>query len=160
MQRRSSQCLTNSYQTNQNLDIQSNWKRFKIGKNVFFRMFQSNKSYWETGTVDKQIGNMIYIINGPRFTHKRHLNQIQSGIRIPSRITIKKTQWVSCLTNDSRTEKILKKTRNNGFNWDKPKKEKILTPYGARLKRRVLWWYTSWRHCMDPPWHYTLWLIR
>ena len=52
-------------------------KRFKIGEKVFFRIFQSNKSYWETGTVDKQIGNMIYIINGPRFTHKRHLNQIR-----------------------------------------------------------------------------------
>ena len=46
-------------------------KRFKIGDKVFFCMFQSNKSYWETGTVDKKIGNMIYIIKGSRFTHKK-----------------------------------------------------------------------------------------
>ena len=53
-------------------------KQFKIDeKVVFFRMFQSNKSYWETDTVDKQIGKMIYIIKGSRFTHKKHLNQIR-----------------------------------------------------------------------------------
>ena len=42
-----------------------NRKRFKIGEKFFFRMFQSNKSYWETSTVEKQIGNMIYIIRSP-----------------------------------------------------------------------------------------------
>ena len=48
----------------------------KLAK-VFFRLFQSNKSYWKTGAVDKHIGNMIYIIKRPRFTRKRHLNQIR-----------------------------------------------------------------------------------
>ena len=52
-------------------------KRFKLGEKVFLRIFQSNKSHWVTGIVDKQIRNMIYIIKGSRFTHKRHLNQIR-----------------------------------------------------------------------------------
>ena len=54
-----------------------NRKRFKISEKVFFRMFQINKTYWEKCTADKQIRNMIYIIKGPGFSHKRHLNQIK-----------------------------------------------------------------------------------
>ena len=52
-------------------------KRLKIGEKVFFCIFQSDKSNWQTGTVDKQIRNMIYIIKGLRFTHKRPLNKIR-----------------------------------------------------------------------------------
>ena len=29
------------------------------------------------GTNEKRVGNMIYMIKGPQFTHKRHLNQIR-----------------------------------------------------------------------------------
>ena len=28
------------------------------------------------GTIEKKVGNTMYIIRGPQFTHKRHLNQI------------------------------------------------------------------------------------
>ena len=32
--------------------------------------------FWEAaGTIEKRIGNVIYIVKGPQFTHKRHLNQ-------------------------------------------------------------------------------------
>ena len=31
-------------------------------------------------TIEKRIGNMIYIIKGPQFTHKRHLNQIKKRL--------------------------------------------------------------------------------
>ena len=40
-------------------------------------MFKDNKSFWEAGTIEKRIGNVIYIIKGQQFTHKRHLNQIR-----------------------------------------------------------------------------------
>ena len=34
--------------------------------------------FWEAaGKIEKRIGNVIYIIKGPQFTHKRHLNQIR-----------------------------------------------------------------------------------
>ena len=32
------------------------------------------------GTVEKRVGNMIYIIKGPQFTHERHLNQIKKRL--------------------------------------------------------------------------------
>lgn len=32
------------------------------------------------GTIEKRIGNMVYIIKGPQFTHKRHLNQIRKRL--------------------------------------------------------------------------------
>ena len=32
------------------------------------------------GTIEKRVGNMIYIIKGPQFTHKRHLNQLRKRL--------------------------------------------------------------------------------
>ena len=32
------------------------------------------------GAIEKLVGNMIYIIKGPQFTHKRHLNQIRKHL--------------------------------------------------------------------------------
>ena len=40
-------------------------------------MFKVNKYFWEAGIIEKWIGNVIYIVKGPQFTHKRHLNQIR-----------------------------------------------------------------------------------
>ena len=40
-------------------------------------MFKDDKSFSEAGTIEKMIGNVIYIAKGPPFTHKRHLNQIR-----------------------------------------------------------------------------------
>ena len=39
-------------------------------------MFKDNKSFWEVCTIEKRVGNVIYIIKRPQFTHKHHLNQI------------------------------------------------------------------------------------
>ena len=39
--------------------------------------FKDNKSFWEAGTIEKRNGNLIYIVKGPKFTHKRHLNQVK-----------------------------------------------------------------------------------
>lgn len=43
-------------------------------------MFKNSTSYWEPGTIEKQIGNVIYIIQGPKFLHKRHLNQTRKRL--------------------------------------------------------------------------------
>ena len=32
------------------------------------------------GTLKKRVGNMIYIIKGPQFTHQRHLNQVRKRL--------------------------------------------------------------------------------
>ena len=50
-------------------------KRYNPGDKFFFRIFKDNKYFGDMGTIEKRVWNMIYIINGPQFTHKRHLNQ-------------------------------------------------------------------------------------
>ena len=55
-------------------------KRDIPGDKVFFRIFKDNKSFGEMGTIEKRVGNMIYIIKGPQFTHKRHLNQLRKRL--------------------------------------------------------------------------------
>ena len=32
------------------------------------------------GIIEKKVGNMIYVIKGPQFTHKRHLKQIRKRL--------------------------------------------------------------------------------
>ena len=45
-------------------------KSYQPEEKVFFWMFCNNKSFWGMGTIEKRVGNMIYIIKGPQFTHK------------------------------------------------------------------------------------------
>ena len=47
---------------------------------VFFRIFKDNKSFWEMGRIEKRVGNIIHILKGPQFTHKRHLNQLRKRL--------------------------------------------------------------------------------
>ena len=51
-------------------------KRFKVGEKIFFKIYQNNKTFWESGVIDNQIGNMVYMVKGPRFIHKRQVNQL------------------------------------------------------------------------------------
>ena len=39
-----------------------------------------NKSFLEMDTIEKRVGNIIYIIKGPQFTYKRCLNQIRKRL--------------------------------------------------------------------------------
>ena len=45
-------------------------KRFSRGEKVYFKKYQNNTSRWE-----RRIGDMMYIVEGPKYTHKRHQNQ-------------------------------------------------------------------------------------
>ena len=88
---------------------------------MFFRMFQSNKSYLETGTVDKEIGNMIYIIKGPRFNHKRHLNQIR--------------KWYSNIVENNPREEDLMDVVFDTF--EVPKPQTAPEPKRSKRKREI-----------------------
>ena len=55
-------------------------ERYNPGEKVFFRIFRNNKSFWKVGTIKRRVENMIYIVKGPQFTHKRHLNQLRRCI--------------------------------------------------------------------------------
>ena len=45
-----------------------------LGEKIYFKIFKAKKMFWELGTIKKRIGNMVYIIDGSKFSHKRHLN--------------------------------------------------------------------------------------
>ena len=52
-------------------------KWFKPGEEIYFKKYQNNTSCWEREIVKKRIGDMVYIVEGPKYTHKRHQNQLQ-----------------------------------------------------------------------------------
>ena len=49
-------------------------KRFNPGEKIYFKKYQNNTSCWERGIIKKRIGDMMYIVEGPKYTHKRHQN--------------------------------------------------------------------------------------
>ena len=52
-------------------------KRFNPGEKIYFKKYQNNTSCWECGIIKKRIGDMMYIVEGPKYTHKRHQSQLQ-----------------------------------------------------------------------------------
>ena len=50
----------------------STWeKKFTLKK------YQNKTSCWERGIIKKRIDDMVYIVEGPKYTHKRHQDQLQ-----------------------------------------------------------------------------------
>ena len=47
------------------------------GRKNYFKKYQNNTSCWERGIIKKRIGDMVYIVEGPKYTHKRYQNQLQ-----------------------------------------------------------------------------------
>ena len=52
-------------------------KRFHAGEKIYFKKYQNNMSCWERGIIKKRIGDMVYIVEGPKYIHNRHQNQLQ-----------------------------------------------------------------------------------
>ena len=52
-------------------------KRFNPGEKIYFKKYQNNTSSWERGIIKKRIGDIVYIVEGPKYKHKRHQNQLQ-----------------------------------------------------------------------------------
>ena len=52
-------------------------KHYNPGDKVYFKEYKNNKSFWEPGEILHRIGRMVYIIQGQKNAHKRHLNQIR-----------------------------------------------------------------------------------
>ena len=55
-------------------------RRYSPGDKVYFKNFKNGKSHWMDGYIKKQIGNMVYTIQGPNFVCKRHINQIRPRV--------------------------------------------------------------------------------
>ena len=52
-------------------------KKYMPGEKIFFQMHEDNKTFWEQRTIKNRIGRMVYMVEGPHATHKKHLNQIR-----------------------------------------------------------------------------------
>ena len=55
-------------------------KCYNPREKVFFKIFKDNKSFGEVGMIKRRVGNMMYIIKGPQFMDKRHLDQLRRRI--------------------------------------------------------------------------------
>ena len=51
-------------------------KHFYPGDKVLFKAYK-NRTFWGVGTIKQRIGELVYIIQGPKNTHKRHMNQFR-----------------------------------------------------------------------------------
>ena len=75
-------------------------KHYKFGEKVIYCMYQNNKTFWKMGIIEKRIGNTVYLVKGPKFVHKRHVNQIKNDSRMSQRTTVlRKNLWISCSTH-------------------------------------------------------------
>ena len=52
-------------------------KRLNLEEKIYLKKYQNNTSCWERGIIKEKIGDMVYIVDGPKNPHKRHQNQLQ-----------------------------------------------------------------------------------
>ena len=52
-------------------------KHFSPGENVLFKAYKNNMTFWEVGTIKQRIGELVYIVQGPKNTHKTHMTQLR-----------------------------------------------------------------------------------
>ena len=55
-------------------------KRYNPGEKVFFRIFKDIKCFGEAGAIEGRVGNMMHVVKGQQFTHKRHFNKLRRHI--------------------------------------------------------------------------------
>ena len=73
-------CITNYNLNRQSQEEQTLYQQNDLGEKAFFRIFKDNKSFWEVSTIERRIGNMMYIVKGLQSMHKRHLNQVKRHV--------------------------------------------------------------------------------
>lgn len=52
-------------------------KYLKTSDKVFFRVYRNGKDGWEDSKIIKRIGKMMYTIEGLKWEHDRHINQLK-----------------------------------------------------------------------------------
>ena len=55
--------------------------KFNTNEKVFCKNYKNNTTTWEPGTIKERIGNMIYTVQGKKFIHRRHINQLQKQLQ-------------------------------------------------------------------------------
>ena len=57
--------------------VSLNKKHFYPDDKVVFKAYKNTMTFWEVGTIKQTIGERVYIIQGPKNTQKRHMNQLR-----------------------------------------------------------------------------------
>ena len=52
-------------------------KHFFPGDKVIFKAYKNNMTFWEVGTIKQRIVELVYTVQGPKTTNKRHMNQLR-----------------------------------------------------------------------------------
>ena len=52
-------------------------KYFYPGDKVLFKAYKNNITFWEVCTIKQRIDELVYIVQGPKITHKRDINQLR-----------------------------------------------------------------------------------
>ena len=52
-------------------------KHFYPGDKVLFKAYKNKITFWEVGTIKQRIGELVYIVQGPKNIHKHHMNQLR-----------------------------------------------------------------------------------
>ena len=76
-------------------------KKYMPGEKIFFQMHKDNKTFWEQGIIKNKIGHMVYMVEGPHATHKKHLNQIRKCTSDKSSETLPKEEEMLDLLYDA-----------------------------------------------------------
>ena len=66
-----------SKQNKQRKTILAPKKRLNQGEKIYFEKYQNSTSCWERGIIKKRIGDMVFIVEGTKYTHEKHQNQLQ-----------------------------------------------------------------------------------
>ena len=62
-------------QANFNNTVSLRKKYFYHGDKILFKAYKNNITFWEVGIIKQSIDELVYIIQGPKNTYKRHMNQ-------------------------------------------------------------------------------------
>ena len=55
-------------------------RKFNKKPKLFYKNYKNNTTTWEPGIIKERIGNMIYTVQGEKFIHRRHVNQLQKRV--------------------------------------------------------------------------------
>ena len=75
-QEKSSLSSINSFKWSFKKTVLPQKKHFYSGDKVLFKAYK-NMSFWEVGTIKQRIGELVYIVQEPKNTHKPHMNQLR-----------------------------------------------------------------------------------
>lgn len=52
-------------------------KFFNTGDKMYFKIYRIRKQDWEQNNITGHLVNVMYMVKGPKYEHKRHFNQLK-----------------------------------------------------------------------------------